>query len=124
MINRMWLAGVVMLAAASGSDARGRLEMAVSPSFAFAPANLVVRTTVEADQNNRAIEIVADSGEFYRSSEIQLDGDRAPRTSVFEFRDLPRGTYRVHATLKGPGGTYIAQVRSSVDVVDGGGAER
>jgi len=98
--------------------------MAVSPSFAFAPANLVVRTIVEAHENNRAIEIVADSGEFYRSSEIQLEGDRAPRTSMFEFRDLPRGTYEVHATLKGPGGAEIAQVRRSVDVVDGGGLDQ
>jgi hypothetical protein len=119
----MWLAGVLMLAAAPGG-ASERLAMAVSPSFAFAPASLVVRTTVEANEDNRAIEIVADSGEFYRSSEIQLEGDRAPRTTVFEFRDLPRGTYDVHATLKGTGGTALAQVASSVSVVDGGGADR
>ena len=54
-----------------------RMTMKVSPAVAFAPANLIVRATVDADADNRAIEIVAESTDFYRSSEIQLDGDQA-----------------------------------------------
>jgi len=71
------------------------MTVRVTPAVAFAPANLIVRTHIEADADNRAITIVAESNDFYRSSEVQLDGDRAPRTSTFEFRSLPSGTYQI-----------------------------
>lgn len=97
-----------------------RLMMRVSPSVSFAPANLVVRAIVEADPANRAMEVVAESHDFYRSSEIQLDGDRAPRTTTFEFRSLPSGTYQVKATLRGADGQTRALVRSQIDVIESG----
>lgn len=76
-----------------------RLTMRVWPSFAVAPGAVRVRATVEANSDNRAIRIVADSRDFYRSSEIPLDGERAPRTTVVDFSSLPAGTYRVTAML-------------------------
>lgn len=94
--------------------------MRVSPSVAFAPAHLNVRTTIKANTENRAIEIIAESEDFYRSSETQLDGDRAPRVKVLQFRSLPSGAYLVRAVLKGQGGQEIAYVQSHVNVVDGG----
>jgi hypothetical protein len=96
--------------------------MRVSPSVAFAPANLVVRTTVEANKENRAIEIIAESEDFYRSSEVPLDGDRAPRTTMFEFRSLPSGEYHVRAVLKGAAGRELASTSSQMNVVSGGSA--
>jgi hypothetical protein len=97
-----------------------RLSIKVSPAFAFAPANLVVRTIVEADAGNRAIEIVAESPEFYRSSQMQLDGDKAPRVTTFEFRSLPSGTYDVKATLLGDRGQALTYVRQQVSVMANG----
>lgn len=97
-----------------------RLMLRVSPSVSFAPANLVVRAIVEADPANRAMEIVAESSDFYRSSEVELDGERAPRTTTFEFRSLPSGTYQVKATLRGADGETRASVRSQVDVIESG----
>lgn len=97
--------------------------MRVSPSVAFAPANLAVRATILADIGNRAVEIVAESSDFYRSSEIQLDGDRAPRTAVFEFRSLPPGSYEVKAVLRGIDGER-ASVRQQVNVIAGGASDR
>jgi hypothetical protein len=101
--------------------AREPLLLRVSPAVCFAPANLVVRTTIEADAANRAVEIVAESPEFYRSSEVQLDGDNAPRTTTFEFRSLPSGTYQVKATLIGENGKPRAYVHQEVNVIAGGG---
>ena len=75
------------------------LKVGVSPAMAFAPATVRVRATVEANPENRAIQIVAESPEFYTSSEIPLDGEHAPRTTIVEFRSLPGGTYRVTAVL-------------------------
>jgi hypothetical protein len=99
------------------------ITMQVSPAVAFAPANLVVRATITSDADNRAVEIIAESSDFYRSSEIQLEGDKAPRISRFEFRNLPPGTYEVRATLFGAAGKRGA-VRRQVNVIPSGGTER
>jgi hypothetical protein len=107
-----------------GAGERERLTLRVSPAVSFAPANLVVRATIASDADNRAVEIVAESEDFYRSSEIQLDGDRAPRTSLFEFRSLPPGTYVVKAVLRGSTGAELASVRHQVNVIASGGSDR
>jgi hypothetical protein len=119
MKAQFWLIGVLLVGAASvgGQD---RLTMRVSPSVAFEPANLVIRMRIERNEDNRAVEIEADSSYFYRSSEIQLDGERAPRTTRFEFRSLPGGNYNITARLKGSGGEELAVVRSKVNVMASG----
>ena len=114
---RVILCGLLMAASGLSLGAGTTITMKVSPEVAFAPADLVVRTNIEADAGNRAIEIVAESADFYRSSLIELQGDRAPRTSVFEFRNLPRGEYQVMATLIGEGGEPRARVRQRVRVL-------
>jgi hypothetical protein len=103
------------------AGAGDKLSMKVSPAIAFAPANLVVRAYVAADPDNRAIEVVAESPDFYRSSQIELDGDKAPHTNVFEFRSLPTGAYQVSAVLIGTRGQR-ALVRSEVNVMASGGS--
>lgn len=104
------------------AGAGDKLSMKVSPAVAFAPANLVVRAYVAADADNRAIEVIAESADFYRSSQMELDGDKAPRTNVFEFRSLPTGTYQVSAVLMGAQGQR-ALVRSQVNVMASGAGE-
>src|SRR5262245_24893513 len=91
---------VALAMTASPLAGNDRLAIRISPSVAFAPANLVVRTMVEADKDNRSIEVIAESPQFYRSSEIQLDGEHAPRTTVFQFRAMPSGDYLVRAVLR------------------------
>jgi hypothetical protein len=95
------------------------LSMRVSPTVAFAPASVIVRAIVEAHDRNRAIEIIAESEQFYRSSEVPLEGDRAPRVSQFEFRGLPGGAYAVVAILKGVNDEIIAVRRGAINIVDG-----
>ena len=97
-----------------------RLIMSVSPAVSFAPAHLIVRAMIEADGENRAMKVVAESNDFYRASEVELDGDRAPRTSMFEFRSLPPGTYQVTATLLGADGHQLAYKHTQVNVVSSG----
>ncbi len=79
--------------------------------------HLVVRAYVEANPANRAIAVVAESDDFYRSSEIQLDGERAPRTNRFEFRSLPSGTYHVKAMLIGAARSMRAVIITGMMVV-------
>ena len=120
MTFRACLLAILVASTTLPVGAGERITLKVSPAVAFAPANLVVRATVEADADNRAIEIVAESPDFYRSSEIQLEGDHAPRTSMFEFRNLPPGSYEVRATLRGTRGEERSIIRQQVDVIASG----
>jgi len=66
------------------------------------------------------MEVIAESGDFYRSSAIQLEGDRAPRTVTFEFRSLPAGEYEVTAVVIGTDGQRRAIARSRANVMETG----
>jgi hypothetical protein len=118
------LCATTLLAMPAGAGEPERLTIRVSPAVSFAPGNLMVRATVAAHAENRTVEIVAESEDFYRASEIQLDGDRAPRISQFEFRSLPPGTYEVKAILRGSTGAERASVRQQVNVIANGGSDR
>ena len=76
-----------------------QLRLAVSPAQSFAPSNLRVRVRIEPNILNRKLAVIADSGDFYRSSEIQLDGDEAPKTITLEFRGVPGGSYEVTSVV-------------------------
>jgi hypothetical protein len=121
-MTRVILIGLLTATAALPLGAKEKDPMAirVTPAVAFAPANLIVRATIENNAANRAVEIVAESEAFYRSSEIELEGDTAPRTSMFEFRSLPPGTYEVRAVLYGVDGDARAEVRQQVNVIASG----
>jgi hypothetical protein len=117
-----WLMVAMMLTSTAVGGAKERVSMRVSPAFSFAPANLVIRASVEPDAQNRSIEVIADSEEFYRSSTIELEGDHAPKTMMFEFRSLPPGDYELTATVNGAGGQRRAITRATVTVFEAGRA--
>ena len=52
---RATLFGILMLLTTLPMGAGERITVKVSPAVAFAQANLVVRTMIEADQDNRAV---------------------------------------------------------------------
>ena len=90
------LTAVIVCAAdvvATGGDIA--LRMDVAPSVARAPALLTVRVVVPRAQINRKLHVVAESPEFYTSSEVDLPGEHAPALTVFEFRNLPAGLYEI-----------------------------
>jgi hypothetical protein len=115
----VWVGGLTVLIT-TVAGAKEPLSMQVSPAMSFAPANLVIRTSLEPDANNRVMEVIAESSEFYRSSSIPLEGDRAPRTVTFEFRSLPSGEYDVTAVVIGTDGQQRALARSRVRVMESG----
>ena len=119
-----WIPAILTFSAVAALGAESRLAIRVSPLLSFAPANLMVRAVVAANEDNRSIEVVAESSGFYRSSEIELDGDRAPRTTMIEFRSLPSGIYDVRAVLKGPGGNRLAVAERQVNIIDTSSSER
>jgi hypothetical protein len=62
--------------------------------------------------------VIADSAEFYRSSTITLEGDRAPKTMMVEFRSLPPGDYEVTAVLIGMDGHRRGIAHAHLNVVE------
>ena len=88
-----------------------------APTIMLAPGHLVVQTVVEPDSANRAIQVIAESPDWYRSSQVQLDGDTAPRKNTFEFKDLPSGTYEIQVMLLGSDGQQRALVVRKLEVI-------
>jgi hypothetical protein len=93
------------------------LKLIVTPAHSFAPATVSIRARIEPSAENRALAIVADGADFYRSSEIQLDGDQAPKTVELRFSNLPGGDYQVYAVLTDRSGHQRAIARQSTSVI-------
>jgi hypothetical protein len=110
------------LAATTALGAKQPLALKVSPAISFAPADLVIRTQVDPDADNRSLEVVAESADFYRSSTVPLDGERAPKTAQFEFRSLPPGEYAVSMIVTGADGRQRAVSRGQATVMEPGGS--
>ena len=87
------------------------LRMQLFPAVAREPAVLTIRVTVEAADEHRVLQVVAESSTFYRSSEVQIDGKRAAALNVFEFRNVPTGLYHVTSVLIGPHGQRASASR-------------
>jgi hypothetical protein len=100
-VSTAFAAAVLLIASHTHHVVRAadKLELRVSPAVSMAPASVNVRAIVEHDADNRVLEIVADSSDFYRRSVVELDGERAPKTTELKLVDIPGGTYLVTATL-------------------------
>jgi hypothetical protein len=110
-----------VVTAVTKSDANECMSMKVSPRQALAPVNLRVSVWVEPNAENRILTIVADSPQFYRSSQIALEGDRAPKTFTIEYPNVPGGQYEVTSALFNSTGRERATIRESAHVVPVGG---
>lgn len=109
------------MTAVTAADAGECMSMSVSPKQALAPVNLRVRVRIEPNADNRVLRIVADSPEFYRSSQIQLDGDSAPKTFSLEYPNVPGGNYEITSVLVNSMGRERAMVHQTAHVVPLGG---
>jgi hypothetical protein len=103
MKGRFTLAAVTvvgLLAASGETGASEKLSLRVTPNVSNAPSTVVIKATVAPNAGNRWLHIEADSGAFYRSSAVQLDGDKAPMVTEIRLKGLPSGEYTVTAVLK------------------------
>jgi hypothetical protein len=109
---------IVLLSSAAVVTARQPLTMSVSPIQSFAPTTLTVRVHMEPSADNRILEVVVESDEYYRSSRVPLEGQDAPRTTSLEFRNLPSGTFEVRGALIDGLGHDRAGMRTRVIVLE------
>jgi len=109
-----WAPVALLLLSGPRADAVGapdRIALRLTPAVAWAPAALTVRATIESNSENRELEVIAESDAFVRSSSISLDGAKAPKLNVFEFRSLPSGTYTVTGVLVDSSGRRLTATR-------------
>jgi hypothetical protein len=102
MKERITLAALTLAAlifATESITAQDKLTLRVTPNVSSAPSTVTVRAYVTPNEENRLLRIEADSGRFFRGSQIQLDGDKAPTLNEFRFSSLPSGEYTVQAVL-------------------------
>jgi hypothetical protein len=91
--------------------------MTVAPQVSFAPADLFVRTHLAPNASNRSLFVAAESEDFYRSSEMPLDAEEAPRFVTVQFRGLPMGEYSVSGEIRDADGRTLAIVRQEIMVL-------
>lgn len=94
----------ITVAFVATSRAEPRVSLRVNVNVAMAPANLLVVMHVPPDKRNRGLTVVADSGEYYRSTYIELEGSHDAEIQQVWFKALPAGEYDVTAELEGAGG--------------------
>lgn len=117
MKSRLTLAAattVGLLIASGSSGASEKLMLRVTPNVSSAPSTVVVKATVARSADNRWLRIEADSGAFYRSSDVELDGDKAPLVTEIRLNNLPSGEYSVIAVLRNNLGEQTVVRRSAL----------
>ncbi len=100
----LFIATITLLSVASGNAAENKLRIEVSPRISTAPAAVTIRAYVTPDASNRSLQVVADSGEFYRSSILPLDGENGALITEMIYKDLPSGDYEVSVALMASNG--------------------
>src|SRR5262249_33540940 len=112
--------GTALLALAfllsSSGDTGQQLALKIVPNVAVAPADLRIRAEIAPDAANRLLEVVADSPQYYRSSQFQLNGKGAPRVTIVQLHDVPGGDYQITATVRKANG-HLTVVQRHVVVV-------
>src|SRR5206468_361485 len=78
-------AGVCLVSTAGTLSGSEPVRMELSPSIARAPALVTVKVVVEPAADDRWLQVVAESADFYRSSQIQLDGLHTYPVQLFQF---------------------------------------
>ena len=100
--------GLVVLGALSvpQSPAKEIVEIKVHGYYFAAPATVPITVAVEPAERNRILVVEVDSDDYFRSSAVELDGEKEKRLHSVEFKSLPAGEY-----------TLRAEVRSKTDVL-------
>jgi hypothetical protein len=120
MMRRLLVALALMMLAPV-VDGRERLEIRARPAFSFAPAELQLEFKITPDSENRGLVVSAESDTFYRSSLIELEGERAQRVVSIRYQSLPAGDYSVRGALIDAEGHERAVVEKQITVMTSGG---
>ena len=91
---------VVAMLSGESSPAKEIVEIRLRGQFWAAPATVPIVVAVEPGASNRALLVEADGEDYYRSSEVELDGEKEKRLHTIEFKSLPAGAYVLRAEVR------------------------
>ena len=111
-VRMAFLALVCTCLSVSAVNGSAKLAIRVTPTVSTAPGYVLILATMEADADNRAVKVSAESDYFYTSSEVKLQGANSARIKEFRFGGLPAGAYEVTVTLIGSGGQRAVASRT------------
>ena len=81
-----------------------KLTVRVTPLMRVTRGDARGVVSVPRHAANRVLRIILESEFYYTRSDVQLDGEDAPQTHAFYWRDLPPGFYRVTVQVYGTDG--------------------
>jgi hypothetical protein len=96
-------AAAVSIASSGVVASQNRIDVRVSPTVAMAPAYVRALVTIPREASNRLLRVSLDSGDFYRSSDLPLEGAQAAFSHQLTWRSVPSGLYVVTAELYASG---------------------
>lgn len=75
------------------------VEIRVRGHYFTAPATVPITVAVEPAAQNRMLVVEADSDGYFRSSAVELAGEKEKRLHSVEFKSLPAGEYTLRAQV-------------------------
>ena len=103
--------------AAVKPEKRDEVTMRLTPRFVSAPGYLRSLVRVVPNADNRVLRVAIDSDRYYRSSDIELEGDTAAESHFVDFKGVPAGRYELVVTVLGPGGDARVQRQLTFQVL-------
>jgi hypothetical protein len=88
---------------AAGVDAQ-KLAVRITSLVLLTRGDASGVVTVPRHADNRVLQVTLESEDYYSRSHVQLDGEDAPQSHSFYWRDLPPGSYRVTVHVYGTDG--------------------
>jgi hypothetical protein len=92
------------------------LQLRLTRKYTFSPGYVQSLIRVSPHPDNRLLRVTLDSADFYRSSDIELEGARAATIHFFNWTSLPAGHYDIVVTVFGSEGQR-GQSREVLEVV-------
>ena len=84
--------------------AKQGVEVRLSARFATAQEMVRSLVRVAPHPDNRWLRVEIDSPDFFRGSDVRLDGELAARNHFFSWKSLPPGSYELVVTVLGSDG--------------------
>jgi len=88
------------------------------PLVVRAPGDVEISIEIRPTHNTQELLVYADSGSYYRSTTIGLNGEHSEPIHSFTWRAFPVGDYEVVGMLVDTDGTNEVVVRGALRVVD------
>jgi hypothetical protein len=115
--NRLTLTSAFVLLATTWLGADQRLTLSVRPAVSLAPSDITVAVRVERRAEHRLLRVWVESGDYFRGSDVQLDGERSARVMLLKYRGLPAGSYMVRVALVVSGARTVEESAAMIEVV-------